>query len=113
MPSGLIRFLEIDMTDHSYKIGDFVCVRYGCYGQQLARVEGLTKTGRLKVRAYNAGRETWYDSIRTVPCTDILSFWLNPVPELVIRVNAYDADGYPKFDEAGYRVYDVTPLPTL
>ena len=86
-----------------YELGEFVCVRFGCYGTQLARIEGFTKTGRFKVRAYNAGREEWYPTLRTVKGEEIFSRWLKPLPDLRKAFRVYEKS------EAGEYLYETLP----
>lgn len=89
------------MTSTTYPLGAFVCVKFGTYGTQLARVEGFTKTGRYKVRAYNAGREEWYPSLRTVKEEEIVSSWVKPLPDLskAFRVYLKDEEGNYLYEE--------------
>lgn len=108
------------MTDSpKYELGEFVCVRFGCYGTQLARVEGFTKTGRFKVRAYNAGREEWYPSLRTVKEEEIFSKWLKPLPDLRKAFRTYvknEAGEYIREEGVGGRSIWKTvwePLPPV
>ena len=45
-------------------VGDFIHVRHGV-GTQLARVEGFTRTGKPRFRAFNASRNYWMPNLRT------------------------------------------------
>jgi hypothetical protein len=53
------------------KVGDFINVRFGV-GTQVARVEAFTRTGKPKVRAFNASRDYWMPTLRTLNPGDII-----------------------------------------
>lgn len=48
------------------KVGDIVNVRFG-KGTQLSRVEGFTKSGKPRVRGFNASRNYWMPNLKTLP----------------------------------------------
>jgi hypothetical protein len=71
--------------------GSFAIIRFGANATQTAYVSGHTKTGRAKVRAWNATRTRWMPNLRTLDARDFVEvidrplFVPNP-PELVTEV---------------------------
>lgn len=59
------------MATTSHKIGSEVYVPFGAGKFQRARVEGYTRTGKVKVRAYNATQGKWMPNTRTLDPEDI------------------------------------------
>jgi hypothetical protein len=68
-----------------FKIGDYLWIPFGSGKTQAAHLEGFTKDGRLKVRAYNKSKGKWMPNLRTIHhagqvtrCDDVAS--LPPIP---------------------------------
>ena len=52
-------------------LGTLVRVRFGV-SSQVAKVEGFTRTGKIKVRGFNASRNRFYDNLRMLALCDVL-----------------------------------------
>jgi hypothetical protein len=101
------------MTITTPKIGELIFVRFGI-GKQLARVEAITRGGRIKVRGYNASRGEWMKNLRTVLPQDVLE----PVRKEIDagkgwRVKMRDDAGEWIRDERGFVKCEWVPLPAL
>jgi hypothetical protein len=80
------------MNQHSFKAGDFIKIKFGYKATQLARVEGLTKTGKLVIRRFNASRDHWQENTSKINCTDVICYWLLPIPHDQIRGEKIERD---------------------
>lgn len=52
-------------------VDSFVVVPFGAQATQVAHVVGHTKTGRVKVRAWNSTQRRWMPGLRTMDLIDI------------------------------------------
>jgi hypothetical protein len=52
-----------------YMLGDELKIRYG-NGTQTVRIREITRTGRVKVDRYNAGRACWQSSNTAIAADD-------------------------------------------
>ncbi|MDR3474507.1 MAG: hypothetical protein P4M09_22890 [Devosia sp.] len=60
------------LTLEDLPVGQIVRVKFG-QSSQMAKVEGHTRTGRVKVLAWNASRNTYYPNTRTLDLGEIIS----------------------------------------
>lgn len=59
-------------ADGKPAVGSYVTIPFGAVSTQLGHVEGYTRTGKVKVRAWNATQRHWMPNTRTLALDQII-----------------------------------------